>query len=37
MKEELEQSGGDLRIRAKQLESENADVIYLTNQKDKKI
>lgn len=37
LKEELEQSGGDLRLRVKQLESENADMVYLTNQKDKKI
>lgn len=37
LKEELEQSGGDLRVRVKQLESENADMVYLTTQKDKKI
>ena len=37
LKEELEQSGGSLRIRVKQLEGENTDMVYLTNQKDKKI
>ena len=37
MKEEINASGGDLRHKNKQLEGELSDVVFLTNQKDKKI
>jgi hypothetical protein len=37
MKEEINASGGDLRQKNKQIEGELSDVIFLTNQKDKKI